>query len=95
MDISRIKNIYMIGIKGVGMTMLAQFLFGKGYNLSGSDVKDKYLTDQVLEKMQIKVFENFDIKNIPGNIDLIIYSSAYNEKNNIELAAVLGSGKRF
>ncbi|MDO8259889.1 MAG: Mur ligase domain-containing protein, partial [Candidatus Magasanikbacteria bacterium] len=28
----------MIGIKGVGMTMLAQYLAAKGHNITGSDV---------------------------------------------------------
>jgi UDP-N-acetylmuramate-alanine ligase len=43
------KNIF-IGIKGVGMTMLAQFLKQKGNIISGSDIKDTFLTDAVLKK---------------------------------------------
>ena len=88
MDLSKIKKIYMIGIKGVGMTMLAQFLVAKGYEVSGSDTKEIFMTDQVLAKFNIPVFQGFDIKNIPAEVDLIIYSSAYNPETNVEVNAV-------
>ncbi len=41
MDLTKIKFIYMIGIKGVGMTMLAQYLAAKGITISGSDLRGK------------------------------------------------------
>lgn len=101
MDISKLKYIYMIGIKGVGMTMLAQYLveqgrlrqgFGdQGIEVIGSDTKEKFMTDQVLKKAGIKVIEKFDEKNIPRDADLIIYSSAYDTDNNIEVKTALAS----
>lgn len=75
----------MIGIKGVGMTMLAQFLASKGIEVLGSDTKEKFMTDAVLKKSGIKVIENFDANNIPADADLIIYSTAYNETTNVEV----------
>jgi len=89
MDLSKIKTIYMIGIKGVGMTMLAQFLVGKGFSVSGSDTKEKFMTDEVLKSAGIKVIENFSLDNIPKDADLIIYSTAYNKENNPEVAKAL------
>jgi UDP-N-acetylmuramate--alanine ligase len=80
----------MIGIKGVGMTMLAQFLVSKGYEISGSDTKEVFMTDRVLAKFNIKVNQGFDASNIPFDADLIIYSSAYNPQANIEVAAAIG-----
>lgn len=85
MDIAKIKKVYMIGIKGVGMTMLAQFLVARGVEVTGSDVKEKFMTDEVLKKAGIKVIEKFDVVNIPNDIDLIIYSTAYNETTNEEV----------
>lgn len=82
-------NIYMIGIKGVGMTMLAQFLVGKGFSVSGSDTEEKFMTDEVLKKAEIKVIEHFSPENIPKDVDLIIYSTAYNPDNNPEVASAL------
>ncbi|MFH1744944.1 MAG: UDP-N-acetylmuramate--L-alanine ligase [bacterium] len=79
----------MIGIKGVGMTMLAQFLAENGCEISGSDVEEKFMTDEVLAKVGIKVIEKFDKNNIPGNVDLIIYSTGYNKETNEEVAVAL------
>jgi UDP-N-acetylmuramate--alanine ligase len=79
----------MIGIKGVGMTMLAQFLAEKGYEISGSDTDEKFMTDEVLESEGIKVFEGFSLDNIQKDADLIIYSTAYKSDTNIEVSDVL------
>lgn len=82
------QNIYLIGIKGVGMTMLAQFLAEQGHNVSGSDIADSFLTDKVLKKEKIKIFSPFSEKNIPSRPDLIIHSSAFDGKNNPEMAYI-------
>ncbi|MFH1582841.1 MAG: UDP-N-acetylmuramate--L-alanine ligase [Candidatus Falkowbacteria bacterium] len=89
MDLSKIKKIYLIGAKGVGMTMLAQFLAARGAEVSGSDGPEKYMTDAVLARAGIKVIEHFSASNIPRDADLIIYSTAYNAKTNVEVAAAL------
>ncbi len=86
------RQIYMVGIKGVGMTMLAQFLASQGNIVSGSDVKETFLTDKVLANHKIKVLAPFKIANVPKNPDLIIYSSAFNIKNNTELNYIKTSG---
>lgn len=75
----------MIGIKGVGMTMLAQFLAEKGIEVSGSDTAEKFMTDEILNKAGIKVIENFSEDNIPRDADLIIFSTAYNAERNVEV----------
>ena len=92
MNFDKIKKIYMIGIKGVGMTMLAQYLDAKGIKIIGSDIPEKFMTDKVLKKLKIKVIENFNEKNIPVDADLIIYSAAYQKNNNSEVKKAL-SGK--
>lgn len=91
MDFSKIKTIYMIGIKGVGMTMLAQFLAAKGHEVSGSDINEIFMSDAVLKKSKIKVIESFSENNIPKNADLIIYSTSYNANTNIEVKTALES----
>ncbi len=89
------KNIYLIGVKGVGMTMLAQFLSRRGNKISGSDINDTFLTDKVLNKEKIKVFSPFNVKNIPNRLDLIINSSAFSVANNIELAYIKNNPSLF
>jgi len=76
----------MIGIKGVGVSMLAQFLVEKGFEVTGSDTAEVFMTDKVLKKCGIKVHQGFSIDNLPERDHIIIYSSAYNEKTNIEFA---------
>jgi UDP-N-acetylmuramate--alanine ligase len=92
--LSKYQNIYMIGIKGVGMTMLAQLLVAKGKNVSGSDISETFMTDKALKKSGISVYEGLDANNIPVDADLIIYSTAYNEKNNIEVKTALSGRKK-
>ena len=81
----------MIGIKGVGMTMLAQFLASKGFIVKGSDTAEKYMTDAVLKNAKIEVKESFSADNLLEPFDLIIYSTAYNVENNVEVAKALKS----
>jgi len=85
MDFSKIKTIYMIGIKGVGMTMLAEFLVHNGYEVAGSDNPDVFMTDAVLAKAGIQVNQNFSVDHLEKPYDLIVYSTAYNQDNNEEL----------
>ena len=76
-NLSSVKKAYFIGIKGVGMTALAQVLKGYGIEVLGSDKKEKFFTDEVLKKIKIEVIEKFDPGNIPSDVDLIVVSVAY------------------
>jgi UDP-N-acetylmuramate--alanine ligase len=69
--------VYFIGIKGVGMTALAQVMQAKGIEVMGSDVNEAFMTDKVLSQSNIKVISPFDSSNIPGNIDYAVVSGAY------------------
>jgi len=84
LDFSKIKKVYIIGIKGSGVVGIAQILQAQGLEITGSDTEEKFFTDKVLEKLGIKFHEGFAEKNISLDIDLIIYSTAYNSQNNIE-----------
>lgn len=86
MDLSKIKKAYLIGIKGAGMTAIAGMLKMRGIIVGGSDTNEKFFTDEVLKKSGIFYHEKFSENNVPKNADLIIYSTAYNETNNAELA---------
>lgn len=82
-------HIYMVGIKGTGMTALAQLLHSRGVVLSGSDVDETFYTDELLSRLSIHVCSPFDAKNITSDIKLVIYSSAYTFDENVELKEVL------
>lgn len=75
----------MIGIKGVGMTMLAEFLAHQKYVISGSDTGEVFMTDAVLTKAGITVYSGFSREHLQSKPDLVIYSTAYNEQTNEEI----------
>lgn len=82
MDIHQAKTIYFIGIKGVGMTALAEVLYGWGKSVRGSDTEERFQTDAILRRSGIPFVEGFKKENVPTNVDCVIYSTAYNEKNS-------------
>ena len=86
MNLLKYQRFYLIGIKGVGMTMLAQFLKKLGKDVSGSDVADIFMTDRVLAMSSIRVFSGFSVENLPKDA-VIIHSSAYSSENNVEVQA--------
>jgi len=66
------------------MSAVASILKKRGFKITGSDVSEKFFTDEVLKKEKISYYEEFDSEYITDDIDLVIYSTAYNEKNNPE-----------
>ncbi len=77
MNLKEAQHIYMIGIKGVGMTGLAQILQGHGKSVSGSDTAEEFFTEDVLKKLGIPYEEGFTAANVPQDSDLVIYATAY------------------
>lgn len=94
MNLLSYKKFYLIGIKGVGMTMLAQFLKERGRAVSGVDFADVFMTDKVLRQEHISVRIGFDAAKIPADA-VIIYSSAYTPENNPEVAFIQAHPERF
>jgi len=86
MDLSKIKKVYVIGIKGSGIVAIVEILKLKGIEITGSDAHEKFFTDEVLQKLGVKYTEEFSVNNVPNDADLILYSSSYNKENNVELA---------
>ncbi len=78
-------RFHFVGIKGTGMTALAEILVRAGAQVSGSDVPDVFYTDKILSSLGIPVYENFSEKNVPADVTTIIYSAAYNPATNPEL----------
>ncbi len=70
------KNVFFIGIKGVGMTSLALAMQDAGYQVSGSDTGESFITDKILSLRQIKVVSPIEAQ-VPTGTDMIIYSGAY------------------
>ncbi len=86
-SLSRSKHIHCIGIKGAGMTALAELLLRRGAKVTGSDSEEVFFTDAILKKLDIVVQKGFDPEHIPADTDLVIHSTVYTPENNDELAA--------
>jgi UDP-N-acetylmuramate--alanine ligase len=84
-----IKNIFFLGIGGIGMSALAKYFHAKGYIVSGYDKTSTPLTKS-LEQQGIKIHFTDDEKNIPNEIknnsleSLIVITPAI-PKESIEL----------
>jgi len=74
------KKIYFIGIKGTGISGLAILLKKEGAFVSGSDTAEEFPSELALARENIEI-RNFDENNITPELDLIIYSSAYDENH--------------
>lgn len=79
-------HIHFVGIKGTGMAALVEILHNKGAIITGSDVTERFYTDEILEKLGIKPLE-FSRDNITDDIQYVIYSSAYKLDLNPDLIA--------
>lgn len=75
MQLSAIKNIYFIGIGGIGMSALARYFHKKGVEVHGYDKTETDLT-KALIKEGMKVHYEDDVKFIPKNVDLAVWTPA-------------------
>lgn len=78
-NISDFRNVFFIGVAGVGMSAIAQYLKGIGKNVSGSDryfhAEEYNKTKELLEKEGIECFLQ-DGSGITENTDLVVVSTA-------------------
>ncbi|MBS4063964.1 MAG: UDP-N-acetylmuramate--L-alanine ligase [Chitinophagaceae bacterium] len=74
-QLSDIKEVYFIGIGGIGMSAIARFFNEKGVKVSGYDKTVTPLTSQ-LETEGIEVHYKEDVDTIPKDVQLVIYTPA-------------------
>lgn len=72
-------KIHFIGIGGIGMSGLAEYLLNKGFQVSGSDLHLTPITGN-LERLGAKIYEGHNAGNIE-NVDLVVHTSAVHEDN--------------
>lgn len=77
------QAFHLVGIKGVAMTALAQILLDMGKTVTGSDVKETFQTDQILNSRKIKVSQ-FNKNNINSK-QVVIYSAGHSGRDNSEV----------
>ena len=88
------RNIYFIGIGGIGMSAIARYYNAKGYDVSGYDKTPSPLTE-ALEREGIKVHYEDNISYVPQDVEdtLVVYTPAV-PKDMGELVYVQEKGYR-
>ena len=84
-------HIHFVGIKGTGMAALVEILFHKGAVITGSDVSERFYTDEIIEKLGLKALP-FGADNITDEVQYVIYSSAYKLDKNPDLIEAVRRG---
>ena len=77
-------HIHFVGIKGTGMVALVEILHARGAKITGSDVSERFYTDEILDKLNIHALP-FSGTNITKEVQYVIYSSAYSPEKNPDL----------
>ena len=73
------KYIHCIGIGGIGLSAIGEILLDRGYNVTGSDMKESEITTNLASK-GARIFIGHRAENVQ-NADLIVYSSAVGADN--------------
>ncbi len=79
------KHIHFIGIGGISMSGLAEILFTKGFEISGSDMKSSAIIEH-LQNLGVNIKIGHNENNITEYIDLVVYTAAV-KGDNPELVA--------
>ncbi len=86
MNFDNLKTIHFVGVGGIGTSAVAKLMKLQGKIVSGSDVVASETIDE-LKNLDIKIFLNHSVNNVPENCDLIVYSSAVPDSNSEREAA--------
>ena len=78
----KVNKVHFVGIGGIGMSGIAELLLNQGFHISGSDVTDSEMINNLRSK-GIKVNIGHSTKNLIES-EVVVYSSAIPEEN-IEL----------
>jgi UDP-N-acetylmuramate--alanine ligase len=79
-NLKDIKNVYFLGIGGIGMSALARYFKSLGAEVNGYDKTHTTLTDE-LEREGIHVIFEDDLNLYPKEIDLVVYTPAIPKDN--------------
>ena len=83
---------HFIGIKGTGMSSLAQIMHSLGYEVQGSDITEHLFTEDALREMGITILP-FSEDNIKEDM-IIVRGNAYTE-TNVEVAKAIELGLKI
>jgi len=74
------RKIHFIGIGGIGLSALAKFLYNDGHKISGSDIKQSEITNDLATNFSAKITIPHHEDAVEG-VDIVIYSAAVRPNN--------------
>lgn len=91
-NIKSAKHVHFTGIKGVGLTSIALCVRDLGAKITGSDVEEEFVTDEVLKRNGLSWSVGFDAKNLEPKPDILVYTGAHGGLTNPEVVAAKEMG---
>ncbi|MCD5401146.1 UDP-N-acetylmuramate--L-alanine ligase [candidate division NPL-UPA2 bacterium] len=79
MILDKVKKVHFIGIGGAGMSGLAEIFLERGFGVSGSDMKESWITER-LKAQGAVIFLSHGEENL-SKADLVVFSSAIPSSN--------------
>lgn len=84
-------HCHLVGIKGVGMTSLAQLLTDAGISITGCDLVPEYVTQPILTSLGIPIATSFETA-IPAATDCLVFTAAHGGTQNPQVQAAQAAG---
>ena len=76
----KVKKIHFVGIGGIGMSGIAELLLNLDFEISGSDIQDSDIIQNLIKK-GAKIFADGHKAENVGDSEVLVYSSAVRENN--------------
>jgi UDP-N-acetylmuramate--alanine ligase len=78
--LKNVRTVHFIGIGGIGMCGLAEYLLVKGFRITGSDITRTFITKR-LEKKGARIRYGHKASNIGKDVDLVVHTAAVKAEN--------------
>jgi UDP-N-acetylmuramate--alanine ligase len=90
--LAKSTRVHFTGIKGVAMTALALYCRDRGVAVTGSDIADRFPTDEALRRSRIPVTLGFDPAGVPAGTEAVVYTGAHGGRDNPQVVAAAARG---
>ncbi|MFA6254110.1 MAG: Mur ligase family protein [Candidatus Paceibacterota bacterium] len=91
-DLNNIKKVHFIGIGGIGISALALLMHNDGKIISGTNDNPSPDTLNRIRALGVQINIGADLAKIPPDVDLIVYSLAWDDREPDLMKAVRALG---
>ncbi|MDP4011645.1 MAG: UDP-N-acetylmuramate--L-alanine ligase [Candidatus Roizmanbacteria bacterium] len=86
------QHIFFVGIKGVAMASLTRMIVQMGKHVSGSEVDESFITDEIFVDSPVKIIHSFEAKDLPDDVDMVVYAASHGGRNNPQVVEAESRG---